>query len=286
MQQFANTRPWQLCFAAESAPADDTAALATAPAPEEAADEDFQNRLLKLKNELHGGAPTSLEEMLRDPSASAGDGELRGEELRKENERLRQNLEQARQRVLQFEKDAEQWRAREKEYELMLEEKSELIRQLHQEARAQQAAPRPDGPSEDELVALHQELQRERQMLEEDRAALEEQFRLSELQMSKERADIAKLKSEANRMQNEVKRQMEILEREAKVRGEMGNFLKLREELQASANRTPGGRQTPVPGSNPQNAMPDLPSLDRRAPASGPQSRKSFFGGLFQRGEE
>src|SRR5262249_12713844 len=133
-------------------------------------DEDFQARLMRLKNELAGGdAPKSLEDMLKEtPAPETGGGE-RAEELKKENERLRQNLDQARQRVLQFEKDAEQWRTREKEYELMLEEKSELIRQLHQEAKAQPAAPRPDGPSEDELVALHQELQRERQMLEDDR---------------------------------------------------------------------------------------------------------------------
>lgn len=275
-----------LCWSNEET-AEGAAALA---GPGGLSEEEFQNKLLRLKADLQGGAaPATLEDLLKEAPSPSSNGEpasVQVEELRRENERLRMNLEQLRNRAAQFEREGELWRAREKEYEMMLEEKSELIRQLHQEARVQQpVAKSTDGPSEDELVALHQELQRERAMLEEDRLALEEQFRQSEIQMSKERAEIAKLRADVNRMQNEVKRQMEILEREAKVRGEMSNFMRLREELQTNANRTPGGRPTPTPGSSP-TPIPDLPAMDRRAPEGGQKSRASFFGGLFRRGEE
>jgi chromosome segregation ATPase len=281
MQQLSSTRPWQVWWGPERAASG--GAAAPAARTEGITDEEFQNKLLQLKSELQGSAngPATLEDMLR-----GGDGGLappdlaqQFEEQRKEIERLRTNLEQARTRILQFEKDAELWQTREKEYEMMLEEKSELIRQLHQQARTAPVA-KGDGPSEEELIALHQELQRERQLLEEDRVALEEQFRQTELQMAKERAEIFKVRNEAQRMQNEIKRQVEILEREAKVRGEMGAFMKLREELQSKENRAPGSKPT----IDQAPAVPDMPAIDRKAPEAGPQSRKSFFGGLFRPG--
>ena len=284
MLQLTSSRPWLVNWAAERGAGGAAVAVTR---PEGISDEEFQNKLLQLKSELQtGNGPATLEDMLKDAGANQAPLDLahQFEEQRKEIERLRTNLEQARTRVLQFEKDAEHWQAREKEYELMLEEKSELIRQLHQQARTAPVT-KGEGPSEDELVALHQELQRERQLLEEDRMALEEQFRQTELQMAKERAEIFKVRNEAQRMQNEIKRQVEILEREAKVRGEMGAFMKLREELQSKENRAAGGRPGANATGDSAGNMPALPALDRKAPDGGPQSRKSFFGGLFRKGE-
>lgn len=276
-----------------------TAAPPAKAAPEPAnenlsgmSEHEFEQKLMQLKADLHGGnrLPT-LEEMLADSAhaSQAEDTDLpqQVEALKKDNERLRQIVEQARQRVQQAEKDAELWQAREKEYENMLEEKSELIRQLNQQLRAQPVAQK-DGPSEDELVALHQELQRERQIMEDDRAALEEQFRTLELQMAKERADIAKQRSEVQRLQAEFKRQMDILERESKVRGDMGEFIRLREEIQSiQSGGRPASRPTPAPGSSPTPVpQQPIPQIDRKAPESDQGvSRKSFFGGLFRRGD-
>src|SRR5262245_37616314 len=90
------------------------------------------------------------------------------EQLRAENEELRSlvlELEQALQNSAGGDQD---WEARSREYESLLEEKSELIRNLHrkvqmleEELGAQEEQPRkPSGPvpREEELMMLSEEL--------------------------------------------------------------------------------------------------------------------------------
>jgi chromosome segregation ATPase len=249
-------------------------------------DDDFAQKLMRLKDELQGSAhyqPT-LEEMLGGSDQSApgleGDAATTISELRKENERLRQIVEQGRQRLAQVEREAEQWKARELEYERMLEEKSEQIRQMHHQLQMQPKH-RPDGPTEEELIALHQELQRERELLEQDRAVMDEQFKEMEMQMSRERAEIGRERAEVRRLQAELKRQLDLLEREAKGRGGDATVLaRLREELTGGRSSSQGQRTGTGPHSPPSSPLPDLPTLDRKAPAQ-ENPRKSFFGGLF-----
>jgi len=252
-------------------------------------DDDFQAKLMRLKSELQGGVPhqPTLEDMLGGGSAKSqaddGDQAAALAELRKENERLRQIVEQGRARLIQAEREAEQWKARELEYERMLEEKSEQIRQMYQQLQLQPKH-RPDGPTEEELIALHQELQRERQMLEEDRAVMDDQFKQMEMQMSRERAEIGRERTEVRRLQAELKRQLDLLEREARGRGgDVAVLTRLREELTGSG-KSPGPTQRPLgaPQSPPTGSgLPDLPALDRKAPPQENSPRKSFFGGFF-----
>lgn len=250
-------------------------------------DDEFQAKLMRLKAELQGGGnytPT-LEEMLASsPAAGVNEGDLAGqvEELRKENDRFRQIIEQGRNRLAQVEREAEQWKAREREYERMLEEKSEQIRQMYQQLQMQPKT-RADGPTEDELIALHQELQRERQVLDDDRLVMDDQFKQMEMQMSRERAEIGRERTEVRRLQAELKRQLDLLEREARGRGgDVAALAKLREELTAgTANRAPGARPLTPPQSPTPGAIPDMPTLDRKAPPDEGSPRKSFFGGFF-----
>lgn len=250
-------------------------------------DDDFAQKLMRLKDELQGSThhqPT-LEDMLAGSSQSAaaleGDAATIIADLRKENERLRQIVEQGRQRLAQVEREAEQWKAREQEYERMLEEKSEQIRQMHLQLQTQPKQ-RPDGPTEEELIALHQELQRERELLEQDRAVMDEQFREMEMQMSRERAEIGRERSEVRRLQAELKRQLDLLEREARGRGgDVAVLTRLREELIGGKPGGQGQRPGAGPHSPPSSPLPDLPALDRKAPAQENAPRKSFFGGFF-----
>src|SRR5207247_2371939 len=111
--------PWQVCFSPEGGGRGGRGGRGAAPAaaPETTpasnlSEEEFQNKLMQIKSELHGAGngPATLEDMLKGAAAGkAADAGPILDELRKENERLRINLEQARQRVLQFEKDSELW---------------------------------------------------------------------------------------------------------------------------------------------------------------------------------
>ncbi|MCS6977628.1 MAG: hypothetical protein NZM31_11565 [Gemmatales bacterium] len=163
------------------------------------------------------------------------------QELRQENERLKQSLEQARARLEKAEQTIGQMQAREADYERLLEEKTDLIRQLHQELQ-EAGRRRPEGstiPNEEELIALHQELEREREQLKQDEEALMAQVREMEIQMSRERADLARQKNELMRLQNELKHQLELASRDAQLRERLGPLFRLQEELQ---RRRGGGR--------------------------------------------
>src|SRR5262249_47245136 len=123
-----------------------------------------------------------------DPHGVAGEDLLREvEHLRAENEELRGlvlELEQALQGAGQV--ADQEWENRAREYEAMLEEKSDLIRNLHRrlseleeahDARGGNAAAAGSGVREQELLALSEELERERRQIKEDEDALMEQMR-------------------------------------------------------------------------------------------------------------
>jgi chromosome segregation ATPase len=157
-------------------------------------------------------------------------------DLQAENRQQHQLLDQARKRVQQFEDASQRWQNREQGYENLLEEKSDLIRQLHIQIQETQrngrATQGPETPDEDELIALHQELEREREQLKQDEAALMEQVRGMEVQMSRERAEMARQKNELHRLQNELKHQLEIASRDAALRERLAPLHKLQEDIQ------------------------------------------------------
>src|SRR5262245_43835186 len=147
------------------------------------------------------------------------------EHLRAENEELRAvvlELEQALQSASGGQQD---WEERAREYEGLLEEKSELIRNLHlriqelEEAQpAEPAKPRGPLPREDELLTLSEELERERRQLREDEESLMEQMRQMEVQMAKERAEMARQRTDLSRLQNDLRHELEVAARDASLR--------------------------------------------------------------------
>jgi hypothetical protein len=199
----------------------------------------FHSRILRLREEVQ--APVGSPEPVSATALAERDDDLAVvvHELRIENERQKAALDQARQRLEKCERSLEQTTAREAEYERLLEEKSELIRQLHADLQGAGKRTGPAAPNEDELIALHQELERERDQLKQDEEALMSQVREMEIQMSRERADLARQKSELTRLQNELKHQLEIASRDANLRERLGPLYKLQEEIQ---RRRPQGR--------------------------------------------
>ncbi len=165
-------------------------------------------------------------------------------ELREENDRLRGIITEMKQLLEETTskggQEDEGWSEREKEYEAMLEDKSETIRTLNvqiQELEAQlsgdssSAAPEQPAISDADLSALSDELERERiamqqqgRQLEADRMQLREdeesmmrQMREMELQMAKERAELARQRNELQRLHSEIRHELELAQRDAAV---------------------------------------------------------------------
>ena len=115
--------------------------------------------------------------------------------LTREIAQLREQLTEAGRLFKEVKQEAEQALAeQQREYENLLEEKSELIRSLHRKLHEQQERPAPPAnvPREEELLALSEELERDRHQLKEDEEALMQQMGQMEVQMSRERAELAR----------------------------------------------------------------------------------------------
>lgn len=151
--------------------------------------------------------------------------------LRNENIELRSKLEEL---------DLA-WGERQREYENLLEEKSEVIRGLHLKIQQLQekGGPRPEATNQDatnqeDLSGLKRQLEEERRQVQEDEEALMVQMRQMEMAMSKERAELARQRSELQRLQADLNNEIE----KAAQNGNM------RERLQAL--RKPYEQNTPV----------------------------------------
>jgi hypothetical protein len=160
------------------------------------------------------------------------------EELRMEVADLRQLLEETAAPGAGTEGDQELQALLEEKSDLksLLEEKTELIRELHvkiQESEQQirefeqRPVPRP-APNEKELLALSDELERERCQLDQERRLMEEerrqlkedeqtmmtQMREMEVQMARERAEMARQRNELQRLHSEIRHEIEVAQRD------------------------------------------------------------------------
>jgi chromosome segregation ATPase len=225
------------------------------------------------------------------PRYSAGESQFAGQELlleldnlRSENAQLRQlcgELEQALQEAASSPPDEERLR----EYEALLEEKTETIRQLHQQLQDAQAAfdqadnqpgPARQGPvpREDELLQLSEELERERRQLQEDEQSLMDQMRQMELSMARERAEMARQRNDLQRLYGEIRHELERLERNGALQNKMDE---LKSKLQDAATR-----RGAAPGHGGSVSTPSAASPQPEHPGQQPSApRGSVLGRLF-----
>ena len=175
----------------------------------------------------------------------------------------------------------EDWEARTREYEALLEEKSELIRTLHRKVQALELTTReeevkeekrPTGPlpREEELMMLSEELERERRQLKEDEEALMEQMREMEVQMARERADMARQRTEVQRLQNDLRHELELAARDATLRERLAPLQRRHQDISTRRGAAPGSAQGQAAPQQPSSVPP-------------PEKRKSngLFGRLF-----
>jgi hypothetical protein len=197
--------------------------------------------------------------------------------LRTENEELRALVIELEQALHNHSSGSDDWDVRAKEYESLLEEKSELIRNLHrkvqaleQQLAARKAEPTPEPktaplPREEELMTLSEELERERRQLKEDEEALMEQMREMEVQMARERAEMARQRNELQRLQNDLHHELELAARDATLRERLAPLQRRHQDVVV--------RKGAAPGSTQQQAQ-------QQPAAQLPEKKKS---GLFRR---
>jgi chromosome segregation ATPase len=231
------------------------------------------------------------------PSSHVSHDQLQDiERLRGENAELRAlcfELEQALQEASQQNNGDVAGQLR--EYESMLEEKTETIRNLHQQLQETQAAlaeveaqasqaietvqapPRPAGPvpREEELLALSEELERERRQLQEDEQTLMEQMREMEVGMAKERAEMARQRNDLQRLQGEIRHELERLEKSGAIQSKIEG---LKNKLQDATTRRGAAHGAAVhPSAQPVNQPAQAAEAAQQAPAK----KDSLMGRLF-----
>lgn len=139
----------------------------------------------------------------------------------------------------------------------LLEEKSELIRELHlkvQQLEENQPASRPDSETpESDLLALSEELERERLQLKQDEEVMFEQMRDMEIHMSRERAELARQKAEIERMQSEFNHHLETASRESTLR--LQPFLRRQQESPQGRSAPAARPQRPTTGPAPSTPV-------------------------------
>jgi chromosome segregation ATPase len=209
-------------------------------------------------------------------------------QLRDENEQLRAlctELEQALQEATAQHGDPN-YEDRIREFEALLEEKTETIRELHQQLQTAQATigdleaernskPRPAGPTprEEELLNLSEELERERRQLQEDEETLMQQMREMEMSMARERAEMARQRNDLQRVQSEVRHELERLERNGALQSKIDG---LKSKLHDATARRGMANSAGAASGQQQARSPATPPPLTEAP-------KRDGGGLFGR---
>lgn len=193
------------------------------------------------------------------------------QELLEENASLRRRVAEL-EEILEKAADMEDaWLAKQKEYEGLIDEKSEVIRALHLKVTELEQGPRlnkEDLPNAEELLELQRQLEEERQRMKEDEEAMMQQMQQMELTMSKERADLARQRAELQRLQADLNREMEIASRDPG----------LRERLAALQRRQDSGARKMPP--TPPTPTPAAPAPTQQSSSSAKQTGifKRFFG--------
>jgi hypothetical protein len=196
------------------------------------------------------------------PDALAERDQLLAEnaELREKVTQLDELLENANQVTLRLEEQ-------QKDFDKMLEEKSEVIRELHQKVQESHSRPAIEAPHEEELLALSEELERDRKQLKDDEQALMAQMREMEVQMARERAELGRQRNELQQLHNEIHHELTRASREAELRTHMQPFQRRHQDLTTR-----------------RSAEAAQPKPEEQVPAdAGNQPHKAKDSGIFRR---
>jgi hypothetical protein len=198
----------------------------------------------------------------RNGHAGHGEGADDASRLRLENSGLRQRLEEVEALLLERGASAD-WAERQREYEALLEEKSEVIRSLHLKLAELREAPPPPAPAPDpepgadgltaadrqELLSLKRELEQERAQLAQDEEALMQQMRVMEMAMSRERAELARQRTEIQRLHADLRHEIDQAARDSGLRERLAPLQRRQQEV---SSRRAAPAPAPAPATDGQ----------------------------------
>jgi hypothetical protein len=220
-------------------------------------------------------ADLQMDNVLKELPSSEVEPATEIEQLRNENGILCETVAEL-ERLLEQLLQAEQtWTQRQKEQEAFLEEKSDVIRELHAKLQEQSAAPAPREssitPREDELVALSEELERARRLLKDDEETLMTQMREMEIQLSRERAELARQCNDLQRLHSELRHELKLATQHAALRDRLLPLQRRQQEMPHHK-----GSETPP-------AAPPSPSASPAPSAPSPATTGKDSSGLLRR---
>jgi hypothetical protein len=221
-----------------------------------------------------------------DPRGGGSAEEL--EMLSAENEQLRNlcvELEQALQEATQHGDQGQEDRI--KEFEALLEEKNQTIRDLHEQVHKAKTViaemdvagkSRREGPAprEDDLLNLSEELERERRQLQDDEQALMDQMREMEVSMARERAEMARQRNDLQRLQSEIRHELERLERNGALQNKIDGLKSKFEDMRLRRGMAPASTGTAA-----AQQPPPLPQQPPPAQSPPKKDGTSLIGRLF-----
>lgn len=221
----------------------------TLPAMDALSDE--LNRLAAINAELVGRLRGAAVAASTEKGTAADSAEL--ETLRQENAELRARVDEMEQMLMATASNEDSWTERQKEYEALLEEKSEVIRGLHLKLHELQEGtrrlPNEPVPKEEELQQLKQDLDEQRRQLQEDEESLMTQMREMELALSKDRAELARQRQEVQRLQAELNREIEQAGRDSGLRERLANIRRAHDTAKKDGTPAGDGGKGPKQGS-------------------------------------
>jgi len=220
------------------------------------------NRESHLDDEVVDEEPLPVNHGLHDQAPSEEGDELC--QLRAENAELRRKLDEVQPLAGEARQLEETWAERQKEYEGLLDEKSEVIRELHRRVQELEAAVKERRhaatPREEELLSLHEELEAERKQIQEDEQTLMKQMREMELQMSRERAELARQRSELQRLHTEIHHELELHDRDATLRERLAPLQRRAQDVMTRRGAAPSPQSSQHfaarPQAQPQDEQP------------------------------
>ena len=187
-------------------------------------------------------------------------------ELKRDNEALKSRVAELETKL--SEASAEGWSDQRRDFEQLLEDKSETIRTLNHHIRelTEELRGGGSGPSRDDLEALAAELRQRDEQLRADEDSLQIQVRETEMSMARERAEMARQKSQLQRLHHDLQHEIETANRDPLLRERLANLQRPSDARPKTMSALPGGPTTASktlsglrPGTTPALDSGDVP---------------------------
>jgi len=191
--------------------------------------------------------------------------------LEAENRQLRAHVAALEERLAGSAAGPDAWTEQQKEYEALLEEKSEVIRALHQKIQelrdsgSGEPARGDAGVQKSDLEDLRAQLEAEREQLRQDEASVMQQMTQMEMTMSRERAEMARQRNELQRLHSDIRHDLEVASRDPSLRDRLASFNRRHQEVSGRKGAAASVAPAPAPEAQAPPSSTDTPMPKKNA---------------------